>query len=93
MKLNWVRGNGPGTTQELAVVVESEGRLGRFVSADLAGLRCLLGVICDCKYQVGAARSLSQDCEIALAIEHCWVWDNDNFYGTPGFAEKVASDE
>jgi len=45
MELHWDFGTGPATTQELADLVEQEGRLITGVFMSRAGERCLWGVI------------------------------------------------
>ena len=84
MKLTWAKGQGPATTQELADVVEAEGRLERGAVVTPDGLRCLWGVIED--YSVGfdiGSRQLSRDHAIYLIRVGCGIRDNDNFSGTP----------
>ena len=83
MKLNWVIGKGPATTQELADVVEKEGVLGRLYYADpLTGLRCIMGVIYDQAPGNIRHRSLDLASWGALHKNGLSVSENDLFEGT-----------
>ena len=82
MKLTWVRGTGPGTTQELADLVETEGRLlkGSFWCPEG---RCLWGIILDYTTYVSAERHLERFDSKALHALGLSSRDNDKFLGTP----------
>ena len=83
MKLNWVIGKGPATTQELADVVEKEGVLGRLYYADpLTGLRCIMGVIHNHTPDNTRHRSLDLASWGALYKNGLSVSENDLFEGT-----------
>ena len=89
MKLIWARGVGPGTTQELADLVEQEGFLikGQFI--DRRRRRCLWGVIDDAhffdgfSFQAAAIERLLSDTDRGiLGTYGLAASDNDNFPGT-----------
>ena len=87
MKLNWIRGTGPATTQELADLVEQEGRLGKGSYVTKDGCRCLWGVIEDHTVYswptFRKGRALSGVSYHSLSQFHCTTADNDGFLGTP----------
>jgi len=87
MKLKWVEGTGPDTTQELADEIEVEGRLGHGHVSYL-GERCLWGVIGDWPLSYSpetfcARRFLSPDSAQALVEFGLGVFANVSFEGTP----------
>ena len=87
MELKWVSGNGPGSTQELADVVEREGRLIPSYYVDRHGNRCLWGVINDW-YQTAHGdtshrRQLDGRDVIRLHQYRLGTVRNDTFPGTP----------
>jgi len=88
MELKWVFGNGPGSTQELADVVEREGRLTRSYYVDGRGNRCLWGVINDWYRtsigDTGPRRQLDREDVLRLYQCHLDPVSSDAFGGTLG---------
>jgi len=86
MELTWIEGSGPGTTEELANLVESEGSLIRHLYVSRKGLRCLWGVIEDWGFQgeyPTRRRRLSPACLDILLHSQLTTDENDRFLGTP----------
>ena len=85
MELIWARGDvGPATTQELADLVEKEGRLGIGGCRGTNELNCLWDVINSNVWPVVRLGRLLSPASCASLIEaRCGVIDNDHFLGTP----------
>ena len=82
MKLTWAYGSGPATTQELANIVEAEGRLITRAYISSEG-RCLWGIIRDSIQGNSARRSLNLRDSALLRSFRLSTVDNDYFIGTP----------
>jgi len=86
MKLTWIHGVGPGTTQELADLVEQEGFLIKGEDVNRRGRRCLWGVIEDAHFDRVALetfikRFLSSTDIDTLGTYGLSASDNDDFPG------------
>jgi len=82
MQITWEFGTGPATTQELADLIEAEGRLvtGHFLGDDG---RCLWGVIYDYTVYASRVRRLDPQSYDALQRARLRAIDSDLFVGTP----------
>ena len=82
MKLTWIHGNGPPTTQKLADEVEAEGKLYTGMFCTHNGERCLWGVVED-RYPTGYRRVLTGESVEQLYLAELGIHNNDLFRGTP----------
>ena len=84
MKLHWVDGQGPATTQELAEAIRQEGRLGRgLLYNPTTKLRCAWGGAEDAGVSWKSERHLTPEDVSLLFRSHFTPWANDHFAGTP----------